>query len=123
MTETPTSPTPTKNPAAQALGRLGGAANTPAQNKARRKNAQHAGRPGRVCNHCGDAVVGGHVDRARDATCGQHGWHWRQSGTDTGRATGATATLAEIAVVARRRSLDVTERLQQIHDLLRAAGL
>lgn len=34
-----------KNPAAVSLGRLGGSANTPAQNKARAKNAKKGGWP------------------------------------------------------------------------------
>lgn len=34
-----------KNPAAQALGRIGGSRNTPAQQAARRKNAKKGGRP------------------------------------------------------------------------------
>ncbi len=34
-----------KNPAAQALGRLGGSKNTEAQNRARRRNARKGGRP------------------------------------------------------------------------------
>lgn len=67
-----------KNPAAQALGRLGGAAGTPAQHAARKQNAQKAGRPGRVCTTCGHPVVGGHVDRRLDETCGAHGWRWQR---------------------------------------------
>lgn len=67
-----------KNPAAQALGRLGGQAGTTAQNRARKKNAQLAGRPRRVCTHCGEPVVGGHVDRALDEKCGAHGWKWQK---------------------------------------------
>lgn len=35
----------TKNPAAVALGKLGGSANTVAQNQARRKNGKKGGRP------------------------------------------------------------------------------
>ena len=67
-----------KNPAAQALGRLGGQANSPAQNKARARNAQLAGRPRRVCNHCGEPVIGGHKDIVLDRKCGEHGWHWQR---------------------------------------------
>jgi len=63
---------------AQILGRLGGSANTPKQNAARRRNARFAGRPRRVCKHCGAPVLGGHVDRALDATCGAHGWVWQK---------------------------------------------
>jgi hypothetical protein len=69
---------PIESPA-QILGRLGGSANTPKQNAARRKNARRsAGRPGRVCLYCGEPVLGGHVDRALDETCGAHGWQWQQ---------------------------------------------
>lgn len=65
-----------ENPAV-ALGRLGGLANTEKQQKARALNAQKAGRPRRVCKHCGEPVVGGHVDRALDQKCGEHGWRWQ----------------------------------------------
>lgn len=66
-----------KNAAAAALGRLGGSANTPAQNKARKQNAQHAGRPARVCVCCGERVRGGHVNPKLDKKCGEgHGWRW-----------------------------------------------
>lgn len=75
-----------KNPAAQALGRLGGAARTPAQNAARKQNAQRAGRPKRVCTTCGNPVVGGHVDRRLDETCGAHGWRWQQRNAETADA-------------------------------------
>ena len=71
-------PTPKKNAAAQALGRLGGQAGTKAQNRARKQNAKLAGRPRRVCNHCGEPVIGGHVDRALDVKCGAHGWRWQK---------------------------------------------
>jgi len=69
---------PLKNPAAQALGALGGRANTEAQLAARRKNAQLAGRPRRVCRHCGEPVRGGHADAALDTSCGAHGWRWQR---------------------------------------------
>jgi hypothetical protein len=36
---------PIKNPAAVALGKLGGSANTEKQNAARRKNGRNGGRP------------------------------------------------------------------------------
>src|SRR5262245_49342942 len=72
-----------KNPAAQALGRLGGSANTAAQNRARKLNAQHAGRPGRVCNKCGEPVRGGHLDPKLDLSCGVHGWRWARGGKAT----------------------------------------
>jgi hypothetical protein len=68
----------TMNPHARELGRLGGLAGTPAQNRARRRNAQHAGRPRRVCTTCGEPVRGGHVNRALDDTCGPHGWRWQK---------------------------------------------
>jgi hypothetical protein len=73
-------PTPKKkkNAAAQALGRLGGSAGSVAQNRARKANAQFAGRPRRVCNHCGEPIVGGHANKALDLTCGAHGWHWQK---------------------------------------------
>jgi hypothetical protein len=41
-------------------------------------NAQLAGRPRRICTTCGEPVVGGHVDRRLDLTCGAHGWRWQQ---------------------------------------------
>jgi hypothetical protein len=77
----PTKVTPKKNAAAQTLGRLGGQANTKAQNRARKQNAQLAGRPRRVCTHCNEPVVGGHADRALDESCGRHGWRWERAGT------------------------------------------
>jgi len=70
-----------KNPAAQALGRLGGRAGTKAQNRARKANAQLAGRPRRICTHCGEPVRGGHADRSLDDSCGAHGWRWERAGT------------------------------------------
>jgi hypothetical protein len=71
-------PTTKKNRAAQSLGRLGGQAGTKKQNAARKQNAQLAGRPRRVCTTCGEPVVGGHVDRRLDDSCGAHGWRWQQ---------------------------------------------
>jgi len=73
-----TKTTPKKNSAAQALGRLGGSKNTAAQNAARAQNAQRAGRPRRVCTRCGEPVIGGHVDRELDGTCGPSAWRWQQ---------------------------------------------
>lgn len=67
------------NPKVRAA-RLGGRANTPAQNRARALNAQKAGRPKRVCKKCRQPVLGGHVDRTLDTTCGAHGWQWEQAG-------------------------------------------
>jgi hypothetical protein len=87
------------NPAAQALGRLGGIANTPAQRRQRREAAKLAGRPRRVCRHCRQAVVGGHVDRALDASCGAHGWEWERAGVrhpaPKGRDAAALDRIAE----------------------------
>jgi len=77
----PTHPKPdthVKNPAAQALGRLGGAKNSPKQVKARLKNAKLAGRPGRVCADCGLPVYGGHKDAKQNARCTSQRWEWRQ---------------------------------------------
>jgi hypothetical protein len=65
-----------KNPAAQALGRLGGTRNTEAQKKARLKNAKRAGRPARVCVHCGEPVWGGHKDKRLEQTCPGRAWTW-----------------------------------------------
>lgn len=84
-----------KNPAAVALGRIGGARNTVAQNEARLANAQFGGRPRRVCNVCGEPVLGGHATRALDDTCGPHGWHWQ---TPSERRAAATkAALRQLA--------------------------
>lgn len=95
-----------KNKAAQALGRLGGGANTAAQQRARKRNAQLAGRPRRVCVRCGEPVVGGHADRSLDDECGQHGWRWQQG------ANPPPLTLAEIdrEIDSHRRALaDLTK--------------
>ena len=79
---TPATPAPkTPNPNAQALGRLGGARNTPAQQAARAKNVQRAGRPGRICIHCGEPVYGGHKDRKLDTTCPGRAWTWGEART------------------------------------------
>lgn len=109
MAEELTEP-PTKNPAAQILGRLGGMANTPAQQRARQRNAQKAGRPGRVCVHCGQPVIGGHADRNLDASCGAHGWRWERAGvrhpaplSDERRALDA---IAKVLAVAAARGTD-----------------
>jgi hypothetical protein len=77
-----------KNPAARALGRLGGLANTAKQNRARARNAKKAGRPGRVCVKCAKPVLGGHVDRALDDSCGQHGWRWERAGVSVAAPVG-----------------------------------
>jgi len=63
--------------AAALLGQRGGLANTEKQQAARKLNAKRAGRPRRVCVHCGEPVIGGHVDRSRDESCGAHGWRWQ----------------------------------------------
>jgi len=60
----------------RALGALGGSANSKAQQKQREQAAQLGGRPGRVCDTCGEPVRGGHKDRALDATCAGRAWHW-----------------------------------------------
>lgn len=99
-------------------GRRGGSRNTPAQRAAARVNAQLGGRPKRVCTHCGEAVRGGHVDRALDVTCGQHGWRWQQGSDGAPTALGATAILDAIAAVVRRRG-DPVDRLRAISALLR----
>lgn len=64
--------------AARMLGSLGGRAGTTKQNEARKRNAQRAGRPRRVCIACNEPVVGGHVDRRLDTSCGAHGWRWQR---------------------------------------------
>jgi len=79
--------------AARQLGRLGGLANTEAQQRARQKNAQRAGRPRRVCIYCGEPVKGGHADPKRDKTCGAHGWCWHRRFADPRPAAHLDATL------------------------------
>lgn len=73
-----TQQTPKKNPAAQALGRLGGSKNTAAQVKARLKNSKLAGRPGRVCADCGKPVHGGHKDARVNKRCAGRTWEWQK---------------------------------------------
>jgi len=68
---------PKKNAAAQALGRLGGSQNTPAQIQAKRRNAELAGRPGRICADCGQPVHGWHKNRALDFRCQGRTWRWQ----------------------------------------------
>jgi hypothetical protein len=75
-----------KNRSAVLLGRRGGRAKTPKQHAARKRNATKAGRPRRVCIHCGGAVVGGHVVRKQDERCGAHGWRWQQRNAPLTRA-------------------------------------
>jgi hypothetical protein len=102
--------TTTKNPAAQALGRLGGSANTKAQHRARKANAQKAGRPRRVCVKCAQPVTGGHADRALDETCGAHGWRWERAGTrhpaPVSRDRAALDELAALLAESVRRHID-----------------
>jgi Rieske [2Fe-2S] domain len=99
-----------KNPAAQALGRLGGSANTAAQRRQRREAAKNAGRPRRVCVHCAQPVVGGHLDRDLDATCGAHGWRWDRAGVrhpaPVSRERAALDAIAEALAVAVERNID-----------------
>lgn len=99
-------PTRKKNPAAVALGKRGGAAKTPKQNAARKQNAQLAGRPRRVCLHCGAPVVGGHVNRLLDqpSVCGPHGWRWQQ------RDGGATVEAIEREIIALQKYLSRLQR-------------
>jgi len=102
----------TSSAAAQLLGRLGGSANTKAQNAARKRNAQHAGRPRRVCTTCGKPVKGGHVDRRLDETCGAHGWTWNR-----GPAAGPSRLALVLADV--ERALDPKGHGDiDLHDLL-----
>jgi hypothetical protein len=77
--------TAVKNPAAQALGRLGGSKNTAAQIRARAANAKRAGRPRRVCADCGEPVYGGHKDRRQDSHCHGRTWHWQKQSEKPGR--------------------------------------
>ena len=105
----------TKVAAARLLGRLGGTANTSKQNAARKRNAQRAGRPRRVCIHCDEPVVGGHVDRRLDTSCGAHGWRWQRRDdpapdpidlVDMGRMTVALMTLIDALPAATRAELE-----------------
>lgn len=101
--------TPKKNAAAQALGALGGAAGTAAQNAARKRNAQKAGRPRRICKRCKQPVVGGHLDRALDDSCGAHGWRWQRRVGGAGRPRRACLRCGERVVGGHvNRSLDET---------------
>ncbi len=74
--------------AATALGRLGGSANTDAQNAARKQNAQRAGRPRRICTTCGEPVAGGgvHKNRALDTRCNGRDWTWQKQSERPERA-------------------------------------
>lgn len=116
---------PPKNAAAQALGRLGGQANTRAQQLARKRNAQKAGRPRRVCNHCSMPVAGGHVDRKLDKTCGQHGWSWERAGQPhTAPKDPEAIALDDIANVLRDSppGRDAPDVVQHIARVLRGVG-
>lgn len=90
--------------AARMLGSLGGRAGTTKQNEARKRNAQRAGRPGRVCIKCNEPVVGGHVDRSLDTVCGAHGWRWQRrddphDSTVDGSVSRERAALLDVAAV------------------------
>lgn len=54
------------------VARLGGSANSPAQQAARAKNALRAGRAGRICGHCGKPVQSSKL-AAHDG-CGLWAW-------------------------------------------------
>lgn len=101
------------------VSRRGGAASTPAQNEARKRNAQLAGRPKRVCNHCGERVRGGHVDQALDTKCGAHGWHWQKPH----EAVSTTPTpIDAIAAILNDPSLTNDGMIELITDAVRATG-
>ena len=98
---------PRKNAAAQSLGRRGGAARSAKQNAARRRNARTAGRPAKVCIFCGKPAKGGHKEKRRDASCGMHGWTYRQRSKDS--SVTRLAILEEIAALQRlMASIDAT---------------
>lgn len=108
------------NAHAQALGRLGGRAGTAAQNRARKANAQNAGRPRRVCTKCNEPVLGGHADRALDETCGRHGWRWERAGRPHAVPVNrARLALDAIAAAMKKPGPDV---LTTIADILRTTG-
>lgn len=111
-----------KNRMAQELGRRGGAANTPAQHAARQRNALRAGRPRRVCDTCGEAVVGGHADRRLDLQCGQHGWRWERAGVRVPAPANPDRTALD--AIARRLSGQAwnADTLTAIADLVRLTG-
>ena len=107
-----------KNRAAQSLGRRGGLANTPAQQRARKDNARRfAGRPRRVCQHCNEPVIGGHVDRGLDQSCGAHGWRWEKRRDRVQPATPATIDAQRDAINAE------IVRLQTVLAAFRQSGL
>src|SRR4030095_7698392 len=91
---------PRKNAAARALGRRGRAARTAKQNAARRRNAVKAGRPAKVCIFCGKPAKGGHKVKRPDASCGMHGWMYRQR-ADTDTSVTRQAIEAEIQALQR----------------------
>jgi hypothetical protein len=104
-----------KELAARTLGSLGGSANTDKQNAARKQNAQRAGRPRRVCITCNEPVVGGHVDRRLDTSCGAHGWRWQRR--DDPHVSTVDENAIEAVVVAQFGRLSATRRavlLQQL---------
>jgi hypothetical protein len=44
-------------------------------------------------------VVGGHVDRALDESCGAHGWQWQQQSATPKRHRHATLTCTQAAAI------------------------
>ena len=108
------------------VSRRGGAANTPAQNAARKRNAQLAGRPRRVCTACGERVRGGHVDRRVDAKCGGRSWRWqRKNDPPAGGPTEQMASDALDAVAAALHHVGAEPTLQTlsaIAAIVRATG-
>lgn len=106
-----------KNAAAQALGRLGGRAGSPAQTAARRVNAQLGGRPRRVCLFCNEPVVGGHVARHLDLSCGAHGWRWQN------QAEQAAPIDVRALLVEARAELEQLEPTDARAEWIRQAGV
>lgn len=108
--------------AAALIGRRGGMANTKAQNRARARNAQKAGRPRRVCKTCRQPVLGGHVDRALDETCGQHGWQWEQAGKRHPAPPSALDAIAAVLVERHSQARSIEWALGRIADIVTASG-
>lgn len=109
------------NAAASALGRRGGKANTKAQNAARKANAQKAGRPKRVCKHCGQPVLGGHVDRSLDTSCGAHGWRWERAGQHHPMPENKDAVALDV-IAASFPVIDAEVFVEWLAEQLRATG-
>jgi hypothetical protein len=124
MSTTTAPATAPKNPAAQALGRLGGSANTAAQRRQRRAAAKNAGRPRRVCIRCAQPVVGGHADRALDLTCGAHGWRWEQAGRAFPAPPSERQSLDRVAAVLAewRTSGDERKAFNALRKIIRHTG-